>query len=188
MGKQDILAADGRRREDLALITGRAHYVDDIRLPEGRPAPLHMAVVRSIYAHAKLGQIDVEAARALQGVVGAFTGEELVRDMPILEPVPMPGLKKPQRRPMALQRVRYAGDPVAVVLAESPALAADARDLVDISYEPLPVVSDPEEALAPDAPLLYEEFGSNIVVQTHASGGISRLPLPRLSIPHAFAL
>ncbi|GHO69866.1 aldehyde dehydrogenase [Ktedonobacter sp. SOSP1-52] len=171
MGKQDVLAADGRRREDVALITGRAHYVDDIRLPEGRPAPLHMAVVRSIYAHAKLGRIDVEAARALLGVVGAFTGEELVRDMPILEPAPMPGLKKPQRRPMALQRVRYVGDPVAVALAESPALVADARDLVDISYEPLPAVSDPEAALAPGAPLLYEEFGSNIAVQTHASGG-----------------
>jgi carbon-monoxide dehydrogenase large subunit len=160
-----------RRREDYPLITGQAHYVDDLRAAEGRPAILHMAVVRSPYAHAKLKAIQLDAARALPGVVAAFSGTELVKNMPTLFSIPMPGLKKPERRPMATDTVRYVGDPVAVVVAESLYAAEDARDLVEVEYEPLPAVVDPETALSPDAPLLYNDFGSNIAFLAPAGGG-----------------
>src|SRR5437764_3996337 len=86
-------------------------------------------------------------------------------------PLPIPGLKKPARKPLAIDRVRYVGDPVAVVLAESLYAAMDARDLVEVDYEPLPAVTDPEAALAPDAPLLYDEFGSNIAFHSQSGGG-----------------
>ncbi len=160
-----------RRREDIPLITGQGHYVDDLRASDGRPAVLHMAVVRSPYAHATIKDIQLDAARALPGVVAAFSGAELVRNMPTLFSIPMPGLKKPERRPMAMDKVRYVGDPVAVVLAESLYAAEDARDLVEADYEPLPAVTDPEAALALDAPLLYEQFGSNMAFLAPAGGG-----------------
>src|SRR6266480_1336014 len=160
-----------RRREDYPLITGRAHYVDDLRAAEGRPAILHMAVVRSPYAHAEIKDIQLDAARALPGVIAAFSGAELVRDMPTLFSIPMPGLKKPERRPMAIGKVRYVGDPVAVVLAESLYAAEDARDLVEVDYEPLPAVVDPEAALEPGSPLLYDEISSNIAFLQEAGGG-----------------
>ncbi|MFL5662084.1 MAG: xanthine dehydrogenase family protein molybdopterin-binding subunit, partial [Ktedonobacteraceae bacterium] len=129
-----------RRKEDYRLITGHAHYVDDLRSPAGRPAALHMVVVRSPYAHAELQNINLDAAKARPGVVAAFASAELVSDMRPMEAIPMPGLKKPERRPLALGKVRYVGDPVAIVLAESLYIAEDARDLVEVDYEPLPAV------------------------------------------------
>jgi carbon-monoxide dehydrogenase large subunit len=160
-----------RRVEDYELITGHSHYVDDIRPAPGRPATLHMVVVRSPYAHAKINSIKLDAARALSGVVAAFSGEELAASMPPLSTFPAPNLKKPERRPLAIGKVRYVGDPVAVVLAEDLYTALDARDLVEVDYEPLPAVTDPEAALAPDAPLLYEELGSNKALHGPAGSG-----------------
>ncbi|HEU0002260.1 MAG TPA: xanthine dehydrogenase family protein molybdopterin-binding subunit [Ktedonobacteraceae bacterium] len=160
-----------RRTEDYRLITGHAFYVDDLRPPEGRPATLHMAVVRSPYAHAELKNIKMDAAKALSGVVAVFAGEELVSDMRPMDTIPLPGLKKPERRPLALGRVRYAGDPVAVVLAESLSIAEDARDLIEVDYEPLPSVTDPEAALAAGAPLLYDDFGTNMAFQSQSGKG-----------------
>jgi len=160
-----------RRVEDVGLITGRSHYVDDMRPAEGRPATLHMVVVRSPYAHAKVLNMQLDAARAVPGVVAVFTGAELVQGMRTLDTMPVADLKKPERRPMAVDYVRYVGDPVAVVLAESMYAATDARDMVDIDYEPLPSVTDPEAALAPNAPLLYNEFGSNVAFRHQVSGG-----------------
>ena len=160
-----------RRREDYKLITGLGHYVDDLKLPAGRPPALHMVVVRSPYAHAEIQSIEVDTARALPGVVAVFTGAELVSGMRTMDSVPIPGLKKPERRPLAEGRVRYVGDPVAVVLAENPYVAMDARDLVEVDYAPLPAMTDPEMASAPEVPLLYEEFGSNIAFLTQAGGG-----------------
>ena len=109
-----------RRKEDERLITGHAHYVDDVRLPEGRPAVLHMVVVRSSYAHARLQHIKLDAARAQPGVVAALAGADLGSDLrPLDISIPLPSLKKPDRLSLALDKVRYVGDPVAVVLAES---------------------------------------------------------------------
>ena len=157
-----------RRREDPTLITGQAHYVDDLRLPSGQSVA-HMVVVRSPYAHAKITSIQLDAARSLPGVIAAFEGAELVSDLPTLDTGVLPGLRSPQRRPLALDRVRYVGDPVAVVLAESYAIALDARDLVDVAYEILPALTDPEAALEPGAPLLYDE--SNMAFSHEASWG-----------------
>jgi len=162
-----------RRREDYRLITGSGHYVDDLRPPEGRPPALYMMVVRSPYAHAEVKGIHPDAARALPGVIAAFESAELVSNLPPVEPlpIPVPGLKKPVRKALAVDRVRYVGDPVAVVLAENLYAALDARDLVEVDYAPLPVVTDPEEALAPDAPVLYDEFGSNVAFRSQSGGG-----------------
>jgi len=160
-----------RRREDYKSITGHASYVDDLKPATGRPAALHMIAVRSPYAHAEIAAIQLAAAQALPGVVAAFTGAELVSTLPSIENVPMPGLRRPERRPLAIERVRYVGDPVAVVVAESLAIAEDARDLVDVDYNPLPVAVDPEAALTPDAARLYVEFDSNLAFSQHSTSG-----------------
>src|SRR3989440_10905130 len=159
------------RREDYVLITGHSHYVDDLKSPPGRPSVLHMVVVRSPYAHAEIKSIQLDAARSQPGVIAAFQGAELVDGMASLDTIPMPGLRKPERRPLAVGRARYIGDPVAVILAESLYAAEDARDLVDVEYEPLPAVTDPEAALEPGAPLLYDELDSNIAFVQQTGGG-----------------
>jgi carbon-monoxide dehydrogenase large subunit len=126
MSDTHVLAGLERRREDYPLITGAAHCVDDLRPRQGRPAALHMAVVRSPYAHAKIQSIQLEAARAVPGVVVAFAADELVQTLPDIEPMAVVrNLKKPPRKPLAVGRARYVGDPVAVVVAEN-AYAAQA--------------------------------------------------------------
>ncbi len=160
-----------RRREDYTAITGCSRYVDDIKELPGQLPALHMVVVRSPYAHAEIAAVELAAAQALPGVVAAFTGAELVSGMPTLESVPLLGLRKPERRPLAVGRARYVGDPVAVIVAESLAIAEDARDLVDIDYNILPAVVDPEAALSPDAPLLYAELDSNRAFSQKSGGG-----------------
>ncbi|HEY6408122.1 MAG TPA: xanthine dehydrogenase family protein molybdopterin-binding subunit, partial [Ktedonobacteraceae bacterium] len=160
-----------RRREDYGPITGLSQYVDDLRQPPGRPPALHMVVVRSPYAHAEITGTHFDKARSLPGVIAVFEGAELVSGMPTLATIPVPGLRKPERRPMAVGRVRYVGDPVAVILAESFYAAEDARDLVEVDYALLPVVTDPEAALEPGAPLLYDEFDSNMAFSQASSDG-----------------
>jgi aerobic carbon-monoxide dehydrogenase large subunit len=171
MKETSLPAGLERRREDVGFITGRSHYVDDLKPGNGRPPALHMAVVRSPYAHARVKSIQLDAARAQPGVIAAFASAELVSNLPTIDSFPLPGLKEPKRLPLAVDRVRYVGDPVAVVLAESIYAAEDARDLVEVEYEPLPAVTDPEAALAPGAPLLYEEFGSNLAFRTNIGSG-----------------
>ena len=170
---EHIQTAVERRREDYGSLTGRSHYVDDLRPAPGRPPALHMMVVRSPYAHATITSIQLDAARAQPGVIAAHAGAELVNGMPTLSTIPVPGLKKPERRPLAVGRVRFVGDPVAVLLAESLSVAEDARDLVEVDYEVLPAVTDPEMALEPGAPLLYEEYGSNVAFIQESGGGDS---------------
>src|SRR6266571_688174 len=160
-----------RRREDYGPITGLSHYVDDLKPPSGRSPALHMLVVRSPYAHARIKSIQLDLARSRPGIIAAFHGAELVSGMPTLDTIPLPGLRKPERRPLAVGRARYIGDPVAVILAENLYAAEDARDLVDVEYEPLPAIVDPEAALEPGAPLLYDEFDSNIAFVQQTGGG-----------------
>ncbi|MBA2679757.1 MAG: xanthine dehydrogenase family protein [Ktedonobacteraceae bacterium] len=160
-----------RRREDYTSITGRSLYVDDLKTLPGHLPALHMVVVRSPYAHAEITSIQLDAALALPGVVAAFAGADLVNGMQAFESIPLPGLQKPERRPLAVGRARYMGDPVAIVVAESLGIAEDARDLVDIDYNPLPVVIDPEAALAADAPRLYDELDSNLAFEQWSGGG-----------------
>jgi carbon-monoxide dehydrogenase large subunit len=160
-----------RRREDERLITGRGQYVDDLRPPTGRPDPLFMTVVRSPYAHARIGAITSEQAAAVSGVLAVYSGQELAGHLPPLPGFSMPGAKQTERRLLALDTARYVGDPVAVVLAENRYSAADARFLVQVDYTPLPAIADAEEALLPGAPLLYPELGANEVYRAPAGGG-----------------
>ncbi|MGZ3624448.1 MAG: xanthine dehydrogenase family protein molybdopterin-binding subunit [Ktedonobacteraceae bacterium] len=171
MSEERLVTGLERRKEDFGLITGRSRFVDDLRPPKGRPQALYMAVVRSPYAHAVIESIKLDAALALPGVVAAFAGSELVNGMQTLDYVPLPGLKKTERRPLAVGKVRYVGDPVAVVLADNRYVAIDALEQVEVDYSPLQAILDPEAALAKDASLPYEEFGSNTAFSTQLSGG-----------------
>lgn len=160
-----------RRREDERLITGRGRYVDDLRSPTGRPDPLFMAVVRSPYAHAHIGAIHTESASASPGVSAVFAGDDLATQLPPLSGASVPGGKSIERYPLAIGTARYVSDPVAIVLAETRYAAADARLLVDVDYDPLPAVTDLEEALRPDAPILYPDFGTNELFRVPVAGG-----------------
>ncbi len=160
-----------RRVEDFGLITGRSKYVDDLRLPEERPATLYVAFVRSPYAHAKIEHVRLDEAEALPGVIAVFDGSGIMSSMKTLNTIPVADLKKPEHRPLANGIVRYVGDPVVVVLAENAYVARDACDLIDIEYTPLPVVVDPEQAVEPTAPLLYNELGTNVAFHLSSQGG-----------------
>jgi carbon-monoxide dehydrogenase large subunit len=158
-----------RRKEDPRLITGRAKYVDDFVLPN----MLHMAVVRSPEAHAKIVSIDASAALARPGIHGVFTGEDM---SDLLAPLPMawapPGveMKMPERWPLARGEVNHVGDAVAMVLGEDKYAVVDAAQLVNVEYEPLPVVVDVEEALK-DEILVHESLGTNKTHDWSMGGG-----------------
>src|SRR5690348_3121716 len=167
MGIATMIGASIKRREDPRLITGQATYVDDIKLI----GMLHMSVLRSPYGHARIKSIETEAARNYPGVIAVYTAEDLkgqVGDMSIGVPLP-PYIEKGmgRRGPLAESKVRFYGDPVAVVVAEDKYIAWDALDLIDIDYEPLPAAVDLEKAMQPDAPVLYEEFGTNVAFSQH---------------------
>lgn len=148
-----------RRVGDGRLVTGAGTFVDDVRLP----GTLHATIVRSPHAHARIRGIDIDAAAAVPGVVAIFTGEHIADMMQPIETRPdAPPGRILRRYPLALDRVRFVGDAVAVVVANDPYTARDAADLVTVDYESLPVVVDAEQALAPDAPLLYPEWDSNV--------------------------
>ncbi|HJU27979.1 MAG TPA: xanthine dehydrogenase family protein molybdopterin-binding subunit, partial [Candidatus Binataceae bacterium] len=149
-----------KRREDPRLISGTAAYVDDVRLP----GMLSAVILRSPYAHAKIKSINVEAARKAPGVVAVLTGEDL-RDKIGSLPCVAPAEHIPFHPVLAQDKVRYVGEPVAVAVASDPYKAQDALDLIEADYDPLDAVVDPEKALAPEAPLLHEQFGNNLVVR-----------------------
>ena len=148
------------RKEDPELLTGQARYVDDLVIA----GQVWFAVVRSPYAHARIRSVDVSRALEMPGVVAAMSGEDLGSEwaggLPCAWPV-TEDIKMPTHWPLAKDVVRFAGDGVAVVVAESRALAEDAVEAVEVDYEPLPVVLDMEAALADDAPLVHEELGTN---------------------------
>lgn len=148
-----------KRREDVPLLRGVGKYVGDIR----RPGMVHAAILRSTRAHARLAAIDATAALALPGVVGVITAA----DMPGLKTIPMrtgimEGLKRSQQTPVATDRVRYVGDPVAVVVARDRYIAEDALELVEVVYEDLPAVTGARAAMAADAPRLHDEVPGNV--------------------------
>jgi carbon-monoxide dehydrogenase large subunit len=156
------------RREDAPILRGHALYIDDMSLP----GMAHMVVVRSPFAHARLVTIDAADARAMRGVTAVLTGEDLagrVGPMPIIPaegadvtPAPIPLL--------AAGRVRFAGEPVAAVLASTRAEAEDAAGTIAVDYDPLPVVVDPREAIG-NATILHEDAGENVLVHWRRSFG-----------------
>ncbi|MBP1154470.1 MULTISPECIES: xanthine dehydrogenase family protein molybdopterin-binding subunit [unclassified Paenibacillus] len=146
------------RKEDLRLITGNGRYLADI---ESKNA-LHMAVLRSPHAHARIVKIDLTKAKQFPEVIAAVSFEQLGamgKKLPML--VPHPALRSETPYPLAKDKVNYVGEPVAVVVATSRYIAEDALELIDIEYDALPVVGNPEDALKADAPLLHMEVGSN---------------------------
>jgi aerobic carbon-monoxide dehydrogenase large subunit len=146
-----------RRSEDRGLLLGTTPYLEDV-VCEGA---VHAVFVRSVMAHARIGTIDADEARRMAGVVGVFTAADLAGlRMPAVEDLPE-GLRRPL---LATDVVRFLGEPVAVVLASTRAQAMDAAEVVLVDYDPLPVVTDPERALETDAPLLFPDLGSNVVL------------------------
>ncbi len=148
------------RKEDPELITGQGRYTDDLVLP----GMLHMVVVRSPFAHARIKGIDASKALAMDGVVAVFTGRDLAGDWagPLLMAWPVTeDIKNPPHWPLTPDVARHQGDGVAVVIAESRAGAKDAAEAVAVDYEPLPVVVDMDAALADRAPLVHEDIGTN---------------------------
>ena len=145
------------RVEDAALLTGRGRYIDDLGV---RPGTLQAAILRSPHAHAEIEAIDCQAARAADGVFAVLTGADIVALTSSL----VVGIKAPiDCWPIATDRVRYVGEPVAVVVASDRYRAEDALDLIEVRYRPLPAVVDPLAAAAPDAPLLHPRAQSNVV-------------------------
>jgi aerobic carbon-monoxide dehydrogenase large subunit len=156
-----------QRTEDPRLLRGRGSYVDDIDLPE----MLHAAFLRSTYAHARIINIDVSAARALQGVHLVLTASdlgELLEPSPLL--VPHHSLTQPKTQlPLAQNEVRYVGETVAMVVADNRYIAEDALDLIDVEYEPLPVVHSLEVSASDNAPSVHADVPGNVaahLVQT----------------------
>lgn len=149
-----ILGNEVKRTEDPRLLTGAGRYLDDLRL-EGVASAVF---VRSPIAHARITAIDTTQAAAMPGVLGVFTAADIPGTMQML-PMPMPALARPL---LASETVRYVGDQVAVVVAETRTQATDAAELVVVDYDPLPVVIDPERATEPDAALLAPAHGSNV--------------------------
>ncbi len=168
-----FIGARIKRREDPALITGKGKFVADIQL-EGA---LTMKVVRSPHAHARINSINKEEAEAMAGVVAILTGSDI--NPHLHRPLPMARAegeafseaKNPERYPLATGKVRCVGDPVAVVVAESAYIAADAADAIFVDYDPLPVVVDPETAMAAGAPVIHEEWDNNIAFRWGRSNG-----------------
>ena len=144
------------RVEDERLLRGTGRYIDDL---EPLPGCKVAAILRSPYAHARIRQIDPAQALKLPGVVGVVTGAEVQREMrpfPVGVPAPV------EYYPIAVDKVRFVGEPVAVVVAASRYIAEDAADLIQVEYEPLPAVIELEAAIKPESAILHENVGSNI--------------------------
>src|SRR5947199_3231644 len=167
------IGARTKRNEDPRLLTGRALFVDDLDLP----GMVHVAFLRSPYAHARISGIDASRARQREGVFAVYTAEDLGaywQPGPLLvPPPPVEGMVFHQRTqvPLAKDKVRHLGEPIAVVVAVSRYVAEDALADVEVDYEPLPAVVDIEKALAPGASLVHEDVGSNVAAHVAQKKG-----------------
>jgi carbon-monoxide dehydrogenase large subunit len=158
------------RKEDHRLTTGKGRYLADLN----EPGALHLVFVRSQHAHAKLKKIDVSAAKAMPGVVVVLTGNDIkdkIKSMP--QSVVQPGLAAnyPTHWPLAVGKVKFHGEPVAVVVATDKYVAEDAAEAVVVDYDPLPYVGGPEEALKPGATKVHDDWADNVIFQMTLTGG-----------------
>ncbi len=164
-----IIGSTVKRREDPRLITGAGRYTDNLALPR----MTYMAILRSPFAHARIKSIDTSKAKAHPGVLAVFTGEDLKNNG--VNPIPvgwlLPDIKIGPHYPLAIGETRYSGDGVAAVVARDRYTARDALDLIDVDYEPLPVVVDAEKATQPGAPQLHPEAPNNIAYYWKIGGG-----------------
>ncbi len=165
-----IFGSGIRRREDPRLITGGSKYTDDLKLP----GMLYAAMLRSPHAHANIQSIDTSAASDAPGVVAVFTGTDtqgVLNGLPCAWLVPDSDLKTPEHPPIAVDRVRYVGDAVAVVVADSRYHAEDALQHIDVDYEILAAVVNPEAALQDGAPQVHDDVPNNQAFKWVAEGG-----------------
>src|SRR5215471_13630829 len=148
------------RTRSRRLVAGRGRYTDDIRLPR----MLHAAFLRSPHAHARIVRIDPAPALERPGVRHVFTGADISKVCTPWRGVAahLPALKSPAQYPLAVEVVKWQGEPVAAVVADTRAEAEDALDYIQIEWEELPAVADPEGALAPGSPLVHPELGNNL--------------------------
>ena len=156
----NLVGSPVERKEDTKLLQGQAQWVDNMRLP----GMVFLGVVRSPYAHARIKTVNVRPALAHADVVAAWSGADLADEWQGSLPcawLPTEDTHAPGHLPVSVDKARYAGDAVAVVAATSRGAAADAAELVEVEYEPLPAVVDPGAALADGAPLVHDEFGTN---------------------------
>ncbi|MQA02621.1 MAG: molybdopterin-dependent oxidoreductase [Streptosporangiales bacterium] len=152
-------------REDARFVTGRGTYVADIT----PPGTVHVGLVTSPHPHARIVGIDTSAALALDGVLAVVTGAELAKETePLRQYLDLPDV---HWRPLAADVTRYAGEWVVAVVATSRALAEDAAELVNVDYDPLPLVLDPEAALQPDSPSVHTGHGTNVLAHREFSWG-----------------
>ncbi len=156
-----------RRREDPRLITGTATYVDDIQMPGMH----HACIVRSPHAAARIKSIDVKAALETPGVAAVFTGDDTKDVGPVPCGASLPGLRVPHHFILAVDRVYFTGHPVAVVVATDKYIARDAAEKVEVDYEVLPAVADPEKAITEGAPAVHPEWPDNVAFNFHQEGG-----------------
>ena len=169
-----LVGARLKRVEDRRLLTGRGSFTDDYR----PPGLLHVAFLRAPYAHARIVQIDTKQARAVAGVVAVVTGDELERSVrPMRAVSTTPGYRVTDWPVLAVTKVRYVGEAVAAVVAQTRYVAEDAAELIAIDYEPLGVVFDVEEAAAPESPLVHEAVDSNVLLAREFSHGSAILGL-----------
>ncbi|HVM63712.1 MAG TPA: molybdopterin cofactor-binding domain-containing protein [Acidimicrobiales bacterium] len=157
--RQRVVGTPRQRREDPTLLTGEGKFTDDLVVP----GALHLAIVRSPYAHARITSVDTSAARALPGIVAVYSGDDLQGEwggpMPCAWVV-TPDMKNPPHFPVVVGTVQHVGDPVAVVVGEDPYGVKDAAEAVVVEYEPLDAVIDLEDALS-DRVLAHPELGTN---------------------------
>ncbi|HEY3467849.1 MAG TPA: xanthine dehydrogenase family protein molybdopterin-binding subunit, partial [Amycolatopsis sp.] len=165
-----LIGARALRTEDLRLLTGRARFVDDVALPR----MLEAAVLRCPLPHARIKAIDTKAATAVPGVAAVLTGADVKAAVHAPQPViwrNVPDMRLTDAYPLAVDRVRYPGQGVAVVAASDRAIAEDALELIDVQYEELPAVSTLEQATAESAPRLYDDWPDNVCARTTVAAG-----------------
>lgn len=181
MSKERFTGQPMRRKEDRRLLSGKGRYIADIQLPR----MVHVAFARSAVAHARIQRIDTDRARALAGVLAVYTAKDLAADLgPIRGVLTTPPLawrrlvehdiNIPDQPLIADEKVRYVGEPYAVVVAESRYIAEDAVELIEPDLDPLPVITDPTEAMQPGAARIHEGAANNVVARFRVRKGDAR--------------
>ncbi len=164
---QQLIGVPVKRKEDIRHITGRGNFIDDITLP----GMLYAAILRSPYAHARIKRIDTSRAEKLPGVVATLTGEEVAKMSFSFPQMTLPPASNVKDYCMAVGKAKYAGEPVAAVVAESRYIAEDALEIIDVEYEELPPVLDAEKAIEPGSPVVHDEAGSNVIAHLNFDYG-----------------
>jgi carbon-monoxide dehydrogenase large subunit len=156
------------RKEDATLLRGEGRYTDDINLPN----QAHAFILRSTVAHGRIKSIDTAAAKKMKGVIAVYTGADLPQYGTLQSALPLKSkdgtdLKKPPRAALPADKVRFVGDPIACVVAETLLQAKDAAEAIEVDIEPLPVVTTPAQAVAPGAPALFDSVPGNVCLDFH---------------------